>query len=310
MAVVAWEEAEAVAAHMVAEAVDIANNHPQMIPRTGLAMPGPVRFVSDLHLGHDMCTLRSTSELWPLIDGAGTVVLNGDTTEDQSSSFSARSEDMYAEVQALCTRAGAELVCLNGNHDPTRWPHDWLDLAGGKLFVTHGHVLLRMVSPWSRKLDGCRADLERIYSEYTAEQFGDIQVRFEIARRCSLAMPPSETRQESRSLLARAGLFFRETWPPKRPWEVLKVWARLPSIAGRFVSDFRPSARAMLFGHTHRAACWRRKGRLLVNTGGFVTFSRALLAELSEGRLSIFDVEERKSERRRGRALDSELLDD
>lgn len=278
--------------------------------RTGLALPGPVRFLSDLHLGHDMCTLRRTSELWPLIDGAGTLVFNGDTTEDQSVSFSARSEEMYGELRELCARAGAQMVLLNGNHDPVRWSHDFLDLAGGKLFVTHGHVLLRLISPWSRKIDAHRETLEQIHREYTAEQVHELKIRFEITRRCSLALPPAETRQESHSLLARTTLFLREIWPPKRPWQVLKVWAQLPSLAGRFVSEFRPAARVMLFGHTHRAACWRRDKRLLVNTGGFVTFSRALMAELRNGRLSVFHVDERKGERRPGSPVESEILED
>lgn len=277
--------------------------------RTGPAFPGPVRFLSDLHLGHDMCSLRRMAELWPLIDGAGTVVFNGDTTEEHATSFRSRSLDMFGELQALCGRAGARMILLNGNHDPDCWPHDWLDFADGKLFVTHGHVLLRLVSPWSRKLNACRSDLERIHSEYSPAQHRDMETRFAIARRCCLVMPPSETRQSDRSLKARAGLFLREIWPPSRPWEVLKVWAQLPSLAAGFLREFRPAARVMLFGHTHRAALWKRDGRLLVNTGGFVTFARPLMAELRGGRLSVFRVDARNGERLRGRALASETME-
>ena len=280
----------------------------EMNVRTGSAFPGPVRFLSDLHLGHDMCTLRRAGDLWPLIDGAGTLVLNGDTTEDHAPGFHQKSQDMLGELAALCTRAGAEIVCVNGNHDPDVWPHDWLDLAGGKLFVTHGHVLLRLISPWSRKIVMCRHDLERIYQDYSAVQLKEMTIRFEIARRCSLAMPPSETRQRSRSLPARVALFLREIWPPTRPWEVLKVWARLPHLANAFAQEFRPESKVVLFGHTHRAATWRRGGRLLVNTGGFVTFARPLIAELNGGRFSVHRVEERNGERRQGALLASEML--
>ena len=213
--------------------------------RTGPDLPGPVRFLSDLHLGHDMCSLRRTAALWPLIEGAGTLVLNGDTTEDRASSFRSRSLDMFGELQELCNRAGVRMVLLNGNHDPDCWPHDRLDLANDKLFVTHGHVLLRLVSPWSRKLRACRSELERIHDEYSVEQRREMETRFAIARRCSIAMPPGETRQRDRTLLARAGLFLREIWPPTRPWEVLKVWVQLPSL---FLREFRPAARVMLFG--------------------------------------------------------------
>ena len=276
--------------------------------RTGLTFPGPVRFLSDLHLGHDLCSLRRAAELWPLIDGAGTLVLNGDTTEDRAPSFRSRSLEMFGELQQLCSRAETRMVLVNGNHDPDCWPYDWLDLADGKLFVTHGHVLLPLVSPWSRKLSECRRDLERIHNEYSAEQRRDMETRFTIARRCSLAMPPTETRQRNRSLMARAGLLLRETWPPSRPWEVLKVWAQLPSLAAGFLREFRPDARVMLFGHTHRAARWRRNGRLLVNTGGFITFARPLIAQLDKGVFSVFRIDTRNGEHHRGKSVVSESL--
>ncbi len=275
----------------------------------GLTLPGPVRFLSDLHLGHDMCTLGSVAELWPLIDGAGTVVFNGDTTEERSTHFRARSMDRFAELQALCARAGAGLVCINGNHDPERWPHDWLDLADGRLFVTHGHALLRYISPWSPKTRNCIPDLERIWSEYTPEQLDCLEVRHEIARRCSLAMPPGETRQRDRGLAARISLFFREIWPPSRPLRVLQVWAGLPSTTAAFTEQFRPKARVVLVGHTHRAASWRRGGRLIVNTGGFVTFARPLLAEMKDGRLSVYHVNSRNGEHHPGKLMVSESLE-
>jgi hypothetical protein len=65
----------------------------------------------------------------------------------------------------------------------------------------------------------------------------------------------------------------------------------------------------MLFGHTHRAACWRRHGRLLVNTGGFVTFAKPLLAEWHHGQVSIFRIDERHAERRRGARIACERLE-
>lgn len=247
-------------------------------------------------------------ELWPLLEGAGTVVFNGDTTEEGTPEFIPRSQEMYGQLRDLCARAGAQMICLNGNHDPERWPYDWLDLAEGKLFVTHGHVFLRLISPWTRKLKICRGELERIHREYSAEQRRDMNTRFEIARRCSVAMPPCDTGQRSHNFATRMALLLREIWPPTRPWEVLKVWARLPTLAGEFVREFRPEARAVLFGHTHRAAAWRRNGRLLVNTGGFVTFAQPLLAELKDETLSVFRVEDRKGERRRGRRVTFEVL--
>lgn len=266
--------------------------------RTGRHSARPVRFLSDLHLGHDMCRLRRVEELWPLIDGAGTLVLNGDTVEARAEGFRARSQEMREHLEALCRRAGTALVYLNGNHDPESWPHDYLDLAGGALFVTHGHVLLRLVSPWSSKLRQCREELERIHAEYTVADRRNLETRFAITRRCCLAMPPSETRMRGRNLRALLSLVAREIWPPTRPLEVLKVWAQLPALASSFVEEFRPQAKVMLFGHTHRAALWRRNGRLLVNMGGFVTFARPLLAEWRGDSLTVHSLTLRGGEYR------------
>jgi hypothetical protein len=135
--------------------------------------------------------------------------------------------------------------------------------------------------------------LEAIHAEYDGAARRDLAVRFEILRRCRLALPPSETRQQGHSLAARTGLFFREIWPLRRPWEVLKVYAQLPALALEFVREFRPRSRVLLFGHTHRAKVWRRGGCLLVNTGAFVTFAQPAMVEIDHGMLSACHLTEK-----------------
>jgi exonuclease SbcD len=135
-------------------------------------------------------------------------------------------------------------------------------------------VLLRLVSPWSSKLRGCRGEIEAMVAAAGEWERLTLGERYALTRAVCLRMPPSETRQGSQSVVAKMGLLVREVWPPTRPWEVMKVWAGLPRLASEFAGRYRPGAKAVVFGHTHRAALWRRGGRWLVNTGGFVTFSR------------------------------------
>ena len=271
---------------------------------------GPVRILSDLHLGHDMSTVRTVASLRPLIAGAGRVIFNGDTLQERAGAFRERSAGMVAELREMCREEGVEAVFLRGNHDPTAWPLEMVDLPDDKVTITHGDVWLRLISPWSVRMREYRPVLEAIHAEYDAAARRDISARFEILQRCRLALPPSETRQRSHSWAARAALFCREMWPPRRPWEVLKVYARLPDLASDFIREFRPRSRALLFGHTHRAHIWRRGGRLLINTGAFGTFSVPGMAEIDAGVLTAWRLAEQAGGWQKQRLLGREKLRD
>lgn len=267
------------------------------------AVHNPIRIFSDLHLGHDVCTVARSEELRPLIEGAGTVIFNGDTLEAKAPHFRAKSEELTAELQEVCAASGTQALFLNGNHDPDSWPLDWLDLADGAVFLTHGHALLRLISPWSVKLRHCRPALEAIWRRYDAAGIDTLESRLEATRQCCAEMSIHESRQRSRSVWAKAGLLLREVWPPTRPWNILKTWAVLPGIASEFVRKFRPRARVFLFGHTHRAACWEREGRLLVNTGGFVSFAKPWMAEVRTEVLALHEIEQKGGAFHRGRMI-------
>ncbi len=255
---------------------------------------GPVRILSDLHLGHDMSVVRCVESLRPLLAGARRVILNGDTLQERAEAFRAKSRDMVEALRHLCHEEGAEVVFLRGNHDPTAWDLELVDLPDDCVAVTHGDVWLRLISPWSVRMREYRPVLEAIHAEYDGAARRDLGVRFEILRRCRLALPPSETRQRGHSAAARAALFCREMWPPRRPLEVLKVYAQLPGLAADFANTFRPESRVLLFGHTHRAKVWRRGGRLLINTGAFVTFATPLMVEIQNGLLTAWTLAEQR----------------
>lgn len=260
-----------------------------------LPTTGTVRILSDLHLGHDMSIVRDISSLRPLIAGARHLIFNGDTLQEREGPFRQKSLDLLAGLQALCAEEGVTTTWLRGNHDPTHWALELLDLMDGQVTITHGDVWLRLISPWSVSMKEYRPVLEAIHDEYSAADRQDLATRLEILQRCRLALPPSHTRQRGQSLTDRAGLFFREIWPPKRPWEVLKVYAQLPSLASEFAATFRPRSRVLLFGHTHRAKVWRRSQRLLINTGAFVTFAKPLMVEIKDRLLTAHPLTEKNN---------------
>ena len=254
---------------------------------------GPVRILSDLHLGHDLSKVRDVESLRPLIVGAARVIFNGDTFQERGTAFRDRSFIQLEKLQNLCREEGADAIFLRGNHDPTAWDLELVDLLEGQVTVTHGDVWLRLISPWSKGMREMRPALEAIHAEYPDAARMDLATQFEILRRCRLALPPSGTRHQGHSLQNRVALFLREMWPPRRPWEVLKVYTRLPGMASNFIKSFRPASRVLLFGHTHSAGVWRRGGRLLVNTGAFGIFAKPLMVEIHHRTLNVLRLEER-----------------
>ena len=64
-------------------------------------MKGPVRILSDLHLGHKISRIADVDVLRPLVAGMGTVVFNGDTWQELALPFRDRSEAMLEELRAL-----------------------------------------------------------------------------------------------------------------------------------------------------------------------------------------------------------------
>jgi predicted phosphodiesterase len=242
----------------------------------------PARVISDLHLGHDICAIRDASELEHLLDGISTLILNGDTFEAKIPRFHAASQALLDGLMDLCERKGVTPILLNGNHDPASWPHDYLELFGGKMIVHHGHAFFRYVSPWSAKLKYCKDKLDAIWASFPAKESREnIQIRCEIARQCSQAMLATDVRQKNSGLLAKLGMALRELWPPRRPWMVAKTWLTLPNVATGFLDQYFPNAQIFCFGHTHRAAWWKRRNRLLVNCGGYVSFASPLCVDIA-----------------------------
>lgn len=254
-------------------------------------LPEPIRILSDIHLGHDACALKDVREIRPLLEGAGTIIFNGDTAEIRAKRLQARAFDENAKLAALLEELGIErTLYITGNHDPRVSEDHHVDLCQGKLLVTHGDFLFRYVSPWSKKLRHCRPSIDALLEQCDAERLAtDFDYRLEVTRQCCDILEVLDMRF-SKSLWGMTRYVGQEIWPPTRLLTILDVWLRSPRLMASALERYRPQARAVVFGHIHRSGIWRKRGRLLVNTGAFLTMTKSTVAEVKGGELQVHKV--------------------
>lgn len=255
-------------------------------------MEGITRIVSDLHLGHPGCRIRSVAHLRPLLVGAAMVVFNGDTVEQRHRLLAGTGARLLAELDALLDDVGAQRVYLRGNHDPEISTLDHLDLAEGRVFLTHGDALFRHLSPWSPKVWQAIPRMEAVRAEYGEERLAtDLDSLLECTHRCRAL-------SEGTELEFKTGRFktlrtmSRIVWPLGRPVNILKTWLTIPGHAHQFRRRHRPGAKAILFGHSHFAGVWSRSGCSAINTGGYVSVMPARFVDLCGDELTVRRVVE------------------
>ena len=256
-------------------------------------MTGTVRVFSDLHLGHSGTLIEDVEQLAPLIDGADTVIFNGDTIEERCSAFYDKGQDMLGELDALCRRLGAEAVYLSGNHDPDSWERSWVDLCHGNVFVSHGHAILKYISPWSRNAGTTAQTIDGLWQEFeNSEQ--TIEQLFELTRKSCHATTVYQP-QLGRSLISKALTVAEEAWPPSRPLSVVRTWINVPEDAREFIAGYRPDAKFFIMGHTHFPGIWKSGDLNVINTGAFFLLLNARTVEIADGRMTVHAVKKNRS---------------
>ncbi|GAA5481763.1 hypothetical protein [Haloferula sargassicola] len=244
-------------------------------------MKEPVRILSDLHLGHPASRISSAEQLRPLLEGMGTVVFNGDTWQELARAFRPRAEGLLRELEALCAELGVETVFLSGNHDPG-WPgKGWVELAEGRVVITHGDAVMWGGSPWSREAFARLEQVKALWAEHRAAET-DAGERLQLAREMALVLKAPAI-PKGRSFLKRA---MDALNPPKRAFEILRVWSQQAEEAARFAERYFPQAEVMVIGHFHHHGIWSRRGKVVVNTGAFVNPHGARWLEWRDGLLS------------------------
>ncbi len=259
-------------------------------------MTPPVRILSDLHLGHRVSRIASVESLRPLIAGAATVIFNGDTWQELARPFREKSAAMLEELKELCGEEGVDPIFLSGNHDPG-WPGPgWVELAGGRILITHGDALFDDGSPWSREALQ-RQDKVGVLWEKHRAAIGDPAARIVLAREMALLLRAADY-PKGKKIWQRALDAVR---PPRRAFEMLRVWTTQADAAAAFAEKYFPKAEIVIKGHFHRAGIWHKRGRLILNLGAFMNPCPALWADYDGSQLRCGRVDESSSDYRMGK---------
>jgi UDP-2,3-diacylglucosamine pyrophosphatase LpxH len=249
----------------------------------------PIVILSDLHIGHPASRLTDPQSLTPLLRGAATVVFNGDTVEMLWVGNRDHAQEQLERLAQTCTDLGARPVFLNGNHDPIVSSASYLDLCEGAVLVTHGDILFHSVAPWSRDAAVIGPEHSRLLEQLDEQAKADLAERLLIAKRAQLTLEMHEPHRGT-GLRVRVMTVVREVWPPWRAVKIIHCWLQTPGFAARLAQEHRPLAHYVIIGHTHRAGVWRRDGRVVINTGSFMSFSGRSIVRLTAERVQVQEV--------------------
>ena len=267
-------------------------------------MPAEVtRILSDLHFGEHASLVRHLDRLRPLLAGADQLVFNGDTLDTRPSPNEAHSAACRTEVQNFIRQHAPPATFLTGNHDADISDRHHLELAQGRVFVTHGDILFDNLVPWSQDAveAGRRVAVERAREPDPARL--NLERLLEIHRRVARGIP--QRHQSERNRVRFVARYLADTlWPPHRTFLVLAAWRALPERAAALARQHRPAARFIVTGHTHRRGIWpRADGRVVINTGSYTLPLDPAAVDVSDRNVTVREIVLRSGEFRFGRTL-------
>jgi len=261
------------------------------------------RIISDLHYGEHASRVRSLTQLRPLLGDAAAVVLNGDTMDTRPGPDPLFTARCRAEVREYFEAACHQVTFVTGNHDPDISPTHYLDLAGGRVFVTHGDILFDDVVPWSRDAPALRARIRETLAALPRGAGRSLEERLLVYRQVALTVVQRH-QSEQHGLTYAIKMAGDSVWPPWRILRVLGAWHHLPRRGAAMVREHRPKARFCLLGHTHHPGIWRAaSGTVIINTGALCFPFKAFAVDLSATRLVVRRIVPRGDEFRIGRKI-------
>jgi predicted phosphodiesterase len=240
----------------------------------------PLLILSDLHLGHKASKITNPEQLSPLLNIAKTTIFNGDTAEMRNTTDRPVGRKLAADLARVCHHCGTKSIFINGNHDPTISELNHLDLAGGRILVTHGDILFLGVAPWSREAKRYLSAHLEILNGLPKDALKDFEQLLLATKRASLQLQMLE-KPASTGKMNIIHLIARQAWPPYRPLLILRAWIQMPSLARKLAESYRPEADFLIVGHTHFPGVWKNQSRGVINTGTFIQHfqSKAVLIE-------------------------------
>ncbi len=258
-------------------------------------MPAEViRIFSDLHFGDHSSRIARPEALAPLVEGADRWIINGDSLDTRPGPSLQYNADNRARLDAGLRALGIPLTQLTGNHDPDISDCHALELANGRVFLTHGDILYPDIVPWGRDVRRIRQRFAEVRAASpAATSLGD---ELRILRTVAASIPQRHQAERNR-IKYLAQLATDLMWPPWRSAAIFQAWFSLPGRTRAFARRYGLRPQVILTGHTHWRGIWRRPGEpVIVNTGCFCRPFRGLLADLRGDRLEIRRIAPRGSE--------------
>jgi predicted phosphodiesterase len=262
-----------------------------------------IRIVSDVHFADRGSRVRSLSQLRPLLDGATSFVLNGDTLDTRRGKNPQRTAQVRREVLDYFGSAGTPVTFLTGNHDPDLSGQHALEFAEGRVLVTHGDVLFDDIVPWSKDAPVIRRKIMAALAALPGDGSQRLEGQLDAFRAVSASIAQLH-QSETNPLRYMVRLAGDTIWPPDRALKIIRAWREAPGRAAALARTHRPKARFVVIGHTHKPGIWRTpSGIVVVNTGAFCRPFGAMAAEISSDRIRVRRVETRGRDFHPGRAV-------
>jgi predicted phosphodiesterase len=235
-----------------------------------------LRIVSDLHVGEPHSRVQSVDRLAPLLAGTDHLVLNGDTLDTRFLDLDPDARAHKADFDAFVAAHPGRITVLTGNHDPDLTGVHHLELEGGRVLVTHGDALFPEMAPWGWEAAHFRSEQEKRLAAVPEAERGSLETRLRVCkdaiyhiRHLSPHRPDGRGHRWRRNLrVVRALLRLHRIW---------RCWREMPDAGARLAEVYRPAARIVILGHFHWPGVWRRRGRVVINTGA-ATLAHGALA--------------------------------
>lgn len=243
-------------------------------------MDEPIRIISDLHLGHRASLVLEIAQVEPLFADIGTLIFNGDTLELRSVKSRQKGEATLAAVREFCDTQPATSLFINGNHDPVISTCNHLEVAQGRVLVTHGDILFHDVAPWSDQASGLRQASDRILNEMEERELSDLEALLSANKRISQTIDYEDISIPN-GTWGKVATFMKQAWPPHRFVSMMSCWRRAPGHAINLIRTYRPDTEVIVVGHTHFPGVWRRGKNTVINTGSYLPVLGRLAVDIT-----------------------------
>jgi len=258
-----------------------------------------LRILSDLHFYDARAQVRDLRQLEPLLVGVRTLVSNGDSCETRHGVAA----DKVVYLQEFFRARVPEVVFVTGNHDPDISNTHELQLAGGRVWVTHGDVCFEDLTPWSRVQPELVRTVRSLLAAETVTNQGELETKLRIAREAARIVGTDIDPADS-GLNAQLNRFLHTFFPPRQILAMLRAWRDLPALTVKLAQRHRPAAQVVVTGHVHFPSLWRRPSApTIINTGSFFSPLGGHLVDLEGDHLMVRKIRRRAGHFEPGRLL-------